>query len=287
MIVITAASGQLGRLVMQELLKSVPADQLVAAVRSPEKVSDFADQGVQVRQIDYTQPDTLATAFADAEKVLFISSSEIGSRVQQHANVIAAVKEAGVKLVSYTSILRADSSPLNLAEEHKQTEALLKESGVPHVLLRNGWYTENYTAGIPTALRFGGMMGCAGDGKIASATRADYAAAAAAVLLADDQAGKVYELAGDEAYTLSEFAAELSQQSGKQIGYQNMPEEAYGQALQNAGLPAPFAILLAQSETGASQGGLFDDSKTLSNLIGRPTTPLREAIKIALVPVTS
>lgn len=287
MIVITAASGQLGRLVIQELLKSVPAEQLVAAVRSPEKVADFANLGVQVRQIDYTQPDTLATAFTGAEKVLFISSSEVGSRVPQHANVITAAKEAGVKLVAYTSILHAANSPLDLAEEHKQTEALLKESGVPHVLLRNGWYTENYTMGIPTALQYGAMMGCAGDGKIASAPRADFAAAAAAVLLADDQAGKIYELAGDEAYTLSEFAAELSEQSGKQVSYQNMSEEAYAQALQNAGLPAPFAMTLAQSETGASQGGLFDDSKTLSNLIGRPTTPLRESIKTALDSATS
>lgn len=288
MIVITAASGQLGRLVIQELLKSVPAEQLVAAVRSPEKVADFANLGVQVRQADYTQPSTLATALTDAEKVLFISSSEVGSRVPQHANVITAAKEAGVKLVAYTSILHADSSPLDLAEEHKQTEALLKESGVPHVLLRNGWYTENYTMGIPTALQYGAMMGCAGDGKIASASRADFAAAAAAVLLlADDQAGKIYELAGDEAYTLSEFAAELSEQSGKQVRYQNMSEEAYAQALQNVGLPAPFAMMLAQSETGASQGGLFDDSKTLSSLTGRPTTPLRESIKTALDPETS
>lgn len=282
MIVVTAASGQLGRLVIQELLKSVPADQLVAAVRTPEKVSDFVSLGVQVRQIDYNQPSTLAKAFIDAEKVLLISSSEVGSRVPQHENVITAAKDAGVKLVAYTSILHADNSPLDLAEEHRQTEALLKESGVPYVLLRNGWYTENYTMGIPIAMQYGAMMGCAGDGKIASASRADLAAAAATVLLADDQAGKVYELAGNEAYTLNEFAAELSKQSGKQVSYRNMPEEAYAQALQEVGLPAPFAMILAQSETGASQGGLFDDSKTLGKLIGRPSTPLRESIKAAL-----
>lgn len=287
MIVITAASGQLGRLVIQELLKSVSADQLVAAVRSPEKISDFANLGVQVRKIDYTQPSTLATVFTGAEKVLLISSSEVGSRVPHHANVITAVKEAGVKLVAYTSILHAATSPLDLAEEHRQTEALLKESGVPHVLLRNGWYTENYTASIPVVLQYGAMMGCAGDGKIASAARADFAAAAAAVLLADNQAGKIYELAGDEAFTLSEFTAELSKQSEKQVSYQNMSEEAYAQALQNAGLPTPFAKVLAQSETGALQGGLFDDSKTLSHLIGRPTTPLRESIKAALKPAMS
>ncbi|MCB0047411.1 MAG: SDR family oxidoreductase [Caldilineaceae bacterium] len=282
MIVVTGASGQLGRLVIRELLKSLPAGQLAAAVRSPEKVADFADLGVHIRKADYTQPDTLATAFSGADKVLFISANEVGRRVSQHANVITAAKEAGVGLVGYVSILHAAGSPLNLAEEHRQTEALLAESGVPHVLLRNGWYTENYTGGIPTALQYGTLMGCAGDGKISSATRADFAAGAAAVMSADGQAGKVYELAGDEAYTLSEFAAELSAQAGKQVSYQNLSEDAYAQALQNAGVPAPFAMTLAQSETGASQGGLFDDSKTLSKLIGRPTTPLRESIQAAL-----
>jgi NAD(P)H dehydrogenase (quinone) len=282
MIVITAASGQLGQLVVRELLKSVPASKLVAAVRSPQKVSELASLGVQVRQIDYTQPQTLATAFADAEKVLLISSSEVGSRIPQHANVITACKQAGVKLLAYTSILHADSSPLPLATEHQQTEALLKESGVPHVVLRNGWYTENYTAGIPVALEYGVVMGCAGEGKIASATRADCAAAAAAVLLADEQAGKVYELAGDTAYTLSEFAAELSKQSGKQVVYQNVSEDEYIQALKSAGLPEYLPELLAESETGASKGGLLDVSKTLSQLIGRPSTPLSESIKTAI-----
>jgi NAD(P)H dehydrogenase (quinone) len=282
MIVITAASGQLGQLVVRELLKSVPANKLVAAVRSPQKVSDLANLGVQVRQIDYTQPHTLATAFADAEKVLLISSSEVGSRIPQHANAIAACKQAGVKLLAYTSILHADNSPLPLAAEHQQTEALLKESGVPHVVLRNGWYTENYTAGIPVALEYGVVMGCAGEGKIALAARADYAAAAAAVLLADEQAGKVYELAGDMAYTLSEFAAELSKQSGKQVIYQNVSQAEYTQALQSAGLPEYLPVLLAESETGASKGGLLDLSKTLSQLIGRPSTPLSESIKAAL-----
>ncbi|MEA5515862.1 SDR family oxidoreductase [Nodularia sp. UHCC 0506] len=282
MIVITAASGQLGRLVLQELLKSVPANELIAAVRNPEKVSDFASLGVQVRQIDYTQPQTLDMAFAGADKVLLISSSEIGSRFPQHTNVINACKKAGVKLLAYTSLLHADSSPLPLAAEHQQTEAILKESGVPYVILRNGWYTENYTAGIPVALEYSAVMGCAGEGKIASAARADYAAAAATILLANDQAGKVYELAGDVGYTLSEFAAELSQQSGKQITYQQMPEDKYIYLLKSSGLPEPIAVMLAESETGAAKGGLFDASQTLSRLIGRPSTPLSESIQAVL-----
>ncbi|MBD2298968.1 SDR family oxidoreductase [Nostoc sp. FACHB-190] len=282
MIVITAASGQLGRLVLQELLKSVPANQLVAAVRNPEKVSDFASLGVQVRQIDYTQPHTLDIAFAGAEKVLLISSSEIGSRVLQHTNVINACKQAGIKLLAYTSLLHADSSPLPLAAEHHKTETVLQESGVPYVILRNSWYTENYTTGIQIALEYGVVMGCAGEAKIASAARVDYATAAATVLLANDQAGKVYELAGDVAYTLSELATEISKLSGKQVRYQNLSEDEYINVLKNAGLPEPLAVMLAESETGAAKGGLFDASQTLSQLIGRPTTPLSESIQVAL-----
>lgn len=283
MIVVTGASGQLGQLVVHELLQSVPASALVAAVRNPQAVAGFASLGVQVRQMDYTQPSTLEAAFAGAEKVLMISGSEVGGRVPQHANVINACKAVGVKLLAYTSLLRADASPLPLAAEHHQTEILLQDSGVPHVVLRHGWYTENYLASIPAALDYGVVMGCAGEGRIASATRADYAAADAAVLLADDQAGKVYELAGDEAYTLAEFAAELSRQAHKPVCYQNMPQPGYTQALEAAGFPSPFAMMLAESDTGAAQGGLYDDSRTLSKMIGRPTTPLSTSIQAALL----
>jgi NAD(P)H dehydrogenase (quinone) len=282
MIVITGASGQLGRLVIEELLKSLPASDLVAAVRSPEKVEDLAKRGVQVRQADYGRPDTLESAFAGADKVLLISSSEVGQRAPQHANVIAAVKKAGVGLLAYTSILHADTTPLGLGSEHRETEAELSRSGVPHVVLRNGWYTENYAAGIPVALQQGLVFGCAGDGRISSAARADYAAAAARVLLADDQAGKVYELAGDEAYTLSEFAAEVAGQAGQAVSYQDMPEAEYAAALKGAGFPEGLAEMLADSDTGASKGGLLDEGKTLSRLIGRPTTPLAEVVKQTL-----
>ena len=282
MIVITGASGQLGRLVIDELLKSVPASELAAAVRSPEKVNDLAEMGVQVRQADYIRPETLDAAFSGADKVLLISSSEVGQRAPQHANVIAAAKKAGVGLLAYTSILHAADTPLSLGSEHQQTEAMLAESGVPYVLLRNGWYTENYAAGIPVALQHGAVLGSAGEGRISSAARADYAAAAAAVLLADDQAGKVYELAGDDAYTLAEFAVEVAKQSGKAVIYQDMPEAEYAGALKGAGFPDGMAELLAQSDTGASKGGLFDDSQTLSRLIGRPTTPLSEVVRQTL-----
>lgn len=282
MIVVTGASGQLGRLVIAELLKSVPASELVAAVRNPDSVTDLAARGVQVRLADYNEPATLDAAFQGADKVLMISSSEVGRRLPQHINVIDAAKRAGVGLLAYTSILRSDSTPLPLGLEHKQTEAELAESGIPHVILRNGWYSENYVASVPVALQFGAVMGCAGDGRISSAARADYAAAAAAVLLADDQAGRVYELAGDQSYSLSEFASEIASQSGKAVSYQNLVEAEYRQALVGAGLPEPIASLLAESDTGAAQGGLFDDSKQLSALIGRATTPIAESIRQVL-----
>jgi NAD(P)H dehydrogenase (quinone) len=282
MIVITGASGQLGRLVIAALLKTVPAAEIVAAVRHPDKAADLAALGVQVRLADYSQPATLDAAFQGADKLLLISSSEVGQRVAQHRNVIAAAKRAQVGLVAYTSILRADSSPLGLAVEHRETEALLKDSGLPYVLLRNGWYTENYLASMPPALQHGVFIGSAGDGRISSAARADYAAAAAVVLTAGDQAGKVHELAGDEAYTLSELAAEITRASGRTVVYQNLPEADFKGALIGAGLPEAIAGMLAESDIGVSKGGLFSDDHQLSQLIGRPTTALATLVKAAL-----
>lgn len=282
MIVVTGASGQLGRLVIQSLLKTVPAAGIVAAVRQPAAVADLAALGVQVRQADYTQPATLDAAFQGATKVLLISSSALGERVAQHGNVIDAARRAGVALLAYTSLLHADTSPLGLAAEHTATEALLRASGVPHVLLRNGWYTENYLASLPAVLQHGAVIGSAGEGRIASAARADYADAAAAVLTRDDQAGQVHELAGDTSYTLAEFAAEVGRQTGRAIPYVNLPEADYRGALLGAGLPEPLAHLLADSDVGASKGGLFDDGHRLSALIGRPTATLAAMVEAAL-----
>lgn len=282
MIVVTGANGQLGQLVIQSLLRSVPASQIVAAVRQPAKAGALAALGVQVREADYNRPDTLDTAFAGADKVLLISSSEVGQRQPQHQNVIDAAVRAGVKLLAYTSLLKADTSPLGLAAEHLATERALKASGLPHVLLRNGWYTENYLASVPAALAHGALIGSAGEGRIASAARADYADAAAAVLTQPDQAGKVYELAGDSAYTLAELAAELSQATGKTIPYVNLPEADFKGALLQAGLPEPIAELLANSDTGAAQGGLYDGSGQLGRLIGRPTAALATQLRASL-----
>jgi NAD(P)H dehydrogenase (quinone) len=282
MIVVTGATGQLGRLVIKALLKKVPAAEIVAAVRNREKAKDLAETGIQVRYADYSQPASWDEALKGADKVLLISSSEIGQRVNQHRSVIDAAKRSGVKLLAYTSVLHAGTSPLGLAAEHRETEALLSVSGVPCVLLRNGWYTENYTAGVLAALAHGAVYGCAGDGRISSAARADYAEAAAAVLTSDNQAGRVYELAGDTSYTLTELTAEISRQSGKNIGYVNLPEAEYKSVLIKVGLPEVIAELLANSDTGASKDALFDDSRQLSKLIGRPTTSLATAIAAIL-----
>ncbi|MBV7560166.1 MULTISPECIES: SDR family oxidoreductase [Enterobacter] len=282
MIAITGATGQLGQLVIEELLKTVPASQIVAIVRNPAKAEALSNQGIVVRQGDYTDQAAFTTALNGVDKLLLISSSEVGQRATQHQNVINAAKAAGVKFIAYTSLLHADTSPLGLHVEHVDTEKALAESGVPYALLRNGWYTENYLASAPPALEHGVFIGAAGEGKIASATRADYAAAAAKVVSEDGHAGNVYELAGDSAWTLSELAAELSKQSGKPVAYQNLSEADFAAALKGVGLPAGLADMLADSDTGASKGGLFDDSRTLSKLIGRPTTTLAESVKSIL-----
>ncbi|MDR0481187.1 MAG: SDR family oxidoreductase [Gallionellaceae bacterium] len=280
MIVVTGATGQLGRLVIAELLKKVPAANVVAAVRNIEKAKDIAALGVQVRHADYDQPASWDGALKGADKVLLISSSEIGKRAPQHKAVIEAAARAGVKLLAYTSILRADTSPLGLAAEHKATEAMIRASGLPHAFLRNGWYLENYQHPIHVAVEHGAVHGCAGNGKISAASRLDYAAAAAEVLVGNKQG--VFELAGDKAFTLSDLAAEISRQSGKSIGYVNLTEPEFRDALLKAGLPLPFAELLADSDTGISRGDLFDNGGQLGKLIGRPTMPLADGVAAAL-----
>ncbi|MCS2152103.1 SDR family oxidoreductase [Scandinavium goeteborgense] len=279
MIAITGATGQLGQLVIDHLLKTVSANQLVAIVRNPAKAQALSDKGIVVRQGDYTDEAGLKSALQGVEKLLLISGSEVGQRTVQHRNIINAAKAAGVKFIAYTSLLHADKSPLGLHVEHVETEKMIAESGIAYTLLRNGWYTENYLASAPPAIEHGVFIGAAGDGKIASATRADYAAAAAQVMSSEGHAGKVYELAGDNAWTLSELAAELSKQSGKNVSYQNLSEADFAAALKGVGLPAGLADMLADSDVGASKGGLFDDSRTLSKLIQRPTTALSDSVK--------
>lgn len=278
-IAVTGASGQLGRLAIDVLTARTGPAGIVALARTPDKVADL---GIETRAFDYEQAETLAAALKGVDTLILISSSEIGQRVRQHRNVIDAAKAARVKRILYTSLLHADTSVVSLAAEHRETEADLKASGVDFTILRNGWYTENYTSSIHSALQSGVFIGSAGQGKLASATRKDFAEALAIVAMSDGPASKVYELAGDDAWTLSDLAAEISRQTGRTIPYRDLPAADYAAALVTAGLPEGLADAIAGWDVAASQGGLFDDGKQLSKLIGRPTTPLAQAVAHAL-----
>jgi NAD(P)H dehydrogenase (quinone) len=278
-IAITGATGALGRLVINQLKDKVPAADLVALVRSPAKASDL---GVSAREADYSKPEILDQALAGVNTLLLISSSEVGRRAVQHHNVITAAKNQGVKRIVYTSLLHADTSALSLADEHRETEAELKASGLLFTILRNGWYTENYTASVPSAVSGGAFLGSAGDGRISSAARVDYAEAAVAVLTSEGHDGKTYELAGDNAYTLSDLAAEISRQTGRDIPYRNLRETEYAAALASFGLPETAARAYASFDAAAALGALFDDGRQLSQVIGRPTTPLAVSVAEAL-----
>ncbi len=278
-IAITGATGHLGRLVISRLKHQLPASEIVALARSPEKAGDL---GVEVREADYDRSETLGAALAGVDTLLLISANEIGKREAQHRAVIEAAKSAGVRRIVYTSLLHADRSPLSLAAEHLATENMVTASGIPFTILRNGWYTENYTGSIPGALAGGAFIGSAGEGRVSAATRDDFADAAVAVLTGGGHEGKTYELAGDVAWTLADLAAEISRQTGRTIPYVDMPEAEYAAALAGFGLPHGLAHAIAGWDVSVSQGAVYDDSRQLSALIGRPTTPLAVAVAAAL-----
>lgn len=288
-IFVTGATGQLGSLVIQELLNRIPARNIVAGVRSTdhEIAKQFVARGVEVRIADYTKPDTLVNAFSGIDKLLLISSNATGDRVSQHENVINAAKAANVGLIIYTSLLHADTSPLGVREEHLKTEVILKSSNIPFTLLRHGWYLENHLASIAPALQYGVVMGSAGEGRFSTASRADFAAAAAVVLTSNEQEGRIYELAGDENYTLTDFANVIATASGKSVAYVDMPKEEFKSALIRMGLPEELAELISDSDVGASNGGLEDNNHQLSALIGRPTTSWLQMVEKAVLAIES
>ncbi|MFB8137671.1 NAD(P)H-binding protein [Streptomyces mirabilis] len=282
MITVTAATGHFGRLVIDELLeRGVPADQIVAAVRTPEKATDLAGRGIQVREADYDNPATLASAFNGVERLLFISSSEFGRQAEQHAGVVRAAKEAGATALIYTSYLNADSSGIAMAEPHARTEELIRASGIPYAILRNGSYIENYTANIRMWLQYGTIIGSAGDGKISGATRADLAAAAASVAAGEPVDNRVYELGGT-AFTMNDLATETTAQTGTTVTYTDMPPAEYSQTLASVGLPQFLTDAIADNSAGAARGGWYTASRELQNLLGRPTTAVKEAVAQAL-----
>ena len=271
----TGATGQLGRLAIQAL-KARGASP-IALVRSPEKAKDL---GVETRAFDYTAADP--AALKGVETLVLISSNDLNDRAGQHKNVIAAAKAAGVGRIVYTSILKGAASPMILAQDHVATEAALKDSGIPATVLRNGWYTENYTGALGAAIQHGAIIGAAGEGRVASAARKDYAEAIAVTALDAAHAGKTYELAGDDSHSGAELAAAVAKVSGKPVAYVTLPEGDYAKALQGFGLPEGFASVLADSDAKAAKGALHDNSRTLSRLIGRPTTPFAETVAAAL-----
>jgi len=287
-IAVTAASGQLGRLTVRSLLdRGVPAGDIVAGARSPEKIADLASLGVLVREADYDRPETLAKAFAGVDRLLLVSGSVVGIRVPQHTNAVEAAVAAGVSLLAYTSAPYADTTDLPIAPEHKATEEVIRGAGVPFTFLRNSWYVENYTANLAATLEQGAILGAAGDGKVSAAPRADFAAAAAAVLAGEGHDNRVYELGGDQPFTLAELAAEVSRQSGREVVYRDLPPEEYARALVGFGLPEGYAHALAGSDVSLKEGKLLVETGDLSRLIGRPTTSLAESVAAGLARVSS
>lgn len=278
---VTGASGQLGKLVLDELLRKVEAGEIVAIVRDPSKLSDYAAKGIEVRRGDYDDPASLESALAEVDRLLLISGNALGERPRQHKNVADAAKQAGVGYIAYTSILKADDTPIKLGNEHRATEATLAESGLSYDLIRNGWYNENYVGSLPAQVEAGVITGAAGQGRVSSAARADYAAGAAEVLV-NGKGGEVYELAGDESWSMEEFAAEVSRQSGREVKYQDMSEDDYAKSLEAVGLPDYVARIVANSNASVALGALEGDRRTLSGLIGRKTTPIGETIAKAL-----
>ncbi|WP_062983463.1 SDR family oxidoreductase [Nocardia anaemiae] len=280
-VAVTGAGGQLGRLVVEALLRE-GATPVVAIVRDPQKVADLAERGVEVRQASYDDAEALDRALAGVDRVLLVSGNEFGARVAQHTNVIRAAERTGVQLLAYTSIPRATENPLILAQEHRGTEQVLAESTVPHTLLRNGWYWENYFGALGHTVESGVLHGAAGTGRVAGAARADYAEAAAKVLTTDGHAGQIYELGGDERLTYAELAEVISQASGKPVRYENLSKEDYTAALERAGLPGDYAAVLADADAGVGDGILDVDSGDLQKLLGRPSTPAVEVFRTAL-----
>ncbi|WP_182376894.1 SDR family oxidoreductase [Nocardioides sp. WS12] len=279
-LVVTGATGQLGRLVVESLLeKGVSPERIVATARDTSRLSDLADRGVQVRHADYTDPTSLKEAFAGADRVLLISGSEVGQRVPQHQNVIDAAQEAGIELLAYTSVANADTSGLALATEHIATEQAIVTSGLPHSLLRNSWYTENYTGQLPTYLEHGAVLGAAGEGRVSAATRADFAEAAAVALLAEEPK-RVYELGG-AAFTMAELAATVTEVTGQEVSYNDLPVPALTEVLVGAGLPEPYAAILADADQGLARGELYVETTDLEALLGRPATSLTDAVRSA------
>ncbi|ENU40322.1 MULTISPECIES: SDR family oxidoreductase [Acinetobacter] len=281
-IAITGATGQLGSIVIEKLLLQTEANNIVALVRNPANATHLTAQNIEVREFDYDRPETLVPALSGIDKLLLISANEVGRRTPQHKAVIDAAKVVGVPYLAYTSLLRADTSPLGLAQEHRETEKLIQDSGLRYTFLRNNWYSENYLAGVAHTIEIGTLFGAAQDGRISSASRIDYAEAAARVLTSTVHDNQTYELAGSQSFSLSELATLIGQAASKTINYQNLSAEEYTQGLIQASLPAGLVEVIVDADIQTIQGAMYSDSQDLEQLIGRKTTNIQDAIKAAL-----
>jgi NAD(P)H dehydrogenase (quinone) len=278
---VTGATGKLGRLVLDELLTKTDAKDVVALARDPTALQAYDQLGVQVRKADYDDPASVEAALQGVDRVLLISGNAVGQRERQHGAVIEAAKKAGVSYLAYTSVLNAQASKLLLAAEHMLTENLLGKSGLNYDVLRMPWYSENYTGSLAPAIEHGAIYGATGEGRLSTATRADLAGGAVGALL-NSPGGKIYEFAGDQSWSMPEFAAEVGRQAGKPVEYINQSESDYAKTLESVGLPPPAAGFLASTSYLAGLGELYSESKDLSTLSGRPTTPIGETIAAAL-----
>ncbi|KOX16339.1 SDR family oxidoreductase [Nocardiopsis sp. NRRL B-16309] len=280
-VVITGATGHLGRLVVEDLLAGgLPADQITATGRDTAKLADLSAKGVSTARADFGDPASLKAAFEGADTVLLVSGSEVGQRVDQHRNAVEAAKDAGVGHIVYTSVLNAAETTLILAPEHKATEEIILGSGLTYTFLRNGWYSENYEQQLHQARETGTVLTSAGAGRVASASRSDYAAAAAAVLRDPAaHANAVHELSGDTAWDFGELAAAMGEALGRAVTVTNVTPEEHEAVLTGVGLDEGTARFVVGLDTGTREGELAATTGELSRLIGRPTTPLVETLR--------
>lgn len=280
-IVVTGATGALGSHVVSHLLdRGVQPEEVVAGGRNEERLTALADRGVRTARMDYDDPATLDAVLREGDRLLLVSGTEVGHRIAQHRTVVEAAVRAGVGLVAYTSILNADDNPVSLAEDHRATESVLAASGLPTVVLRNGWYLENYTGQLGTYQQTGSVLGAAGDGRIAAATRSDFAEAAAAVLADGDHAGRVYELGGTS-FTLAELAHAVATATGQDVAHRNVSLAEFRRTMSEVGMPGSVVAMLVSAEAAIAAGALATDSADLAELIGRQPTTMRDAVAAA------
>lgn len=278
MIVVTGATGKLGRLVIEALMRRSDPSQIIAAVRNPERMADLTTRGIKVRHADFDKPGTLIAAFMGAKRALLISSNDLSHRTTQHLAAIEAAKRAGVQSLSYTSLLHADTSKMRLAAAHKATEQALIASGMAYTILRNSWYLENYTEHLAPMIAEGTIHGCAALGRVCAASRNDLAEAAAVVLTKPGHDKKIYELAGDQSFSMSELAAAVATHSGKAITYDDMSESDYNDHLVLSDVPQAMADVLSDADAAIARGEMEDKSGALHRLIGHETTGLSAAL---------